>query len=371
MREFKMYSKIQFYDSFREFMRENSLNGNDLILTNNAIYNRFVCPLPLSCRVLLTSAFGHGEPTVAMVDEIRAAMPDGIRRIIAVGGGTVMDIAKMLSLRVPSGRTEELFLGSETPVRICEVYAIPATCGTGSEVTNVCAAELPSLHTKRGLSNDLLFPAVSILIPELLTELPYRFFATSSIDALVHAAEAYLSPKATPHSQLFSREAIYLLLQGYRDVLSRGPQCWTELAADFLLAANYAGLAFSSAGCGAVHALSYPLGGKYHIPHGEANQVVFGSTFQKYKVLQPEGRIHELEEMIASCLEVSPEEALEALFALLDRIQTRKPLRAYGIGAEELPVFAKSVHENQQRLLLNNYVPLTVEDMNSIYSAVY
>lgn len=371
MREFKMHSTIQFFDSFQEFITKNQFSGSDLLLTNNALYNRFVCPLPLSCRVLLTSAFGHGEPTTSVVDEIRAAMPEGIRRIIAVGGGTVLDIAKMLSVQTASGRTEALFSGTEELTRIYEVYAVPATCGTGSEVTNACAVELSGLHTKCGLSNDFLFPSAAVLIPELLQGLPYRFFATSSMDALVHAAEAFLSPKATPHSQLFSREAICLLIRGYREVLRSGPQHRTELAEDFLLASNYAGLAFCSAGCAAVHALSYPLGGKYHIPHGEANQLVFEATFRKYKQMKPAGRICELEKILSSCAEVPLEEALDATFALLNQIQTKKPLQAYGIRREELSTFTKSVLENQQRLLANNYIPLSEQDIYSIYCAVY
>lgn len=128
-----------------------------------------------------------------------------------------------------------------------------------------------------------MFAAKSILIPELISGLPYKFFATSSIDALIHAAESSLSPKAYPHSELFSKEAIRLILDGYLYVMEHGKDSWTDKAEQFLIASNFAGMAFCSTGCAAVHALSYPLGGGYHIPHSEANQLVFAAVFRKYK----------------------------------------------------------------------------------------
>ena len=371
MKQFKLCATLQFYDTFQEFLQEHSFGMGDLFLINQSLYDRFFRSVPPPCPVLVTSTYGSGEPTTDRVDRIRADIPWDTRRIIAVGGGTVMDIAKMLTLQAPSGHTADLFLGQDAPVRRYELYAVPATCGTGSEVTNACAAEISGLQMKRGLNNDLMFPAVSVLIPELLWGLSFQVFATSSIDALIHAAESFLSPKATPHSLLFSREAIRLLLSGYRYLVGAGQAMWTRYATDFLLASNYAGIAFSSAGCGPVHALSYPLGGGYHIPHGEANQLVFADTFRLYREKSPGGRMRELETLLAETLDVSASRSLEALFALVDQIHPRKPLRDYGIKAEELPVFAARVMKEQQRLLSNSYVPFTVSELAGIYQAAY
>ncbi len=371
MKQFQMHASISFFDSFRAFAEAMPFGAEDLILVSGSLYEQFVLPLSPKCPVLCSSAFGKGEPTTDQVDRMRSAVPPNIRRIVAVGGGSVLDIAKMLSLRTSSGKTEDLFLSGETPERVYEVVAVPATCGTGSEVTNACAVELSGLHTKRGLSSGLLYPVQTVLIPELLRGLPYRVFATSSIDALIHAVESFMSPKATPHSLLFSKEAVRMILRGYRCLTEKGTGSWTGLAGDFLLAADYAGLAFSSAGCAAVHALSYPLGGGFHIPHGEANQLVFAATFRKYREKQPGGRLGDLEALVGECLGVSGPDALEALFLLLDQVLPRKPLRAYGVPADALPSFAQGVLAGQQRLLANSYVPLTAEDMTAIYEAVY
>lgn len=371
MKEFKMYLDLLYYDSFKEFILDEKIGQGDLILTNEFLYNQFVQPLAPACDALFLEAYGQGEPSTEMVDRIRADLPAGLRRIIAVGGGSVLDTAKMLSLHVSSGKTEDLFLSEEAPARIYDVYAIPTTCGTGSEVTNACAVELVSLHTKRGLNNNLMFPAKSVLIPELIAGLPYRFFATSSIDALIHAVESYLSPKACPHTELFSTEAIRLIMRGYLYIVENGLEKWTALAEQFILASNYAGIAFCSAGCAAVHALSYPLGGKYHIPHGEANQLVFAATFRTYKKKQPEGKLRALEALFGELLGVPAEQALEAAFALFDKVQPIKPLREYGVSADELAGFAEGVLAGQTRLLSNNYTPLTAEDMLAIYQTIY
>ena len=374
MKEFKMYADIVYEDSFKAFMESENLCESDFILTNEFLYNQYIKPLNPTCGSLFIEAYGKGEPTTEMVDEIKAQIPSGVKRLIAIGGGSVIDIAKMCSLHVSSNKTEDLFdlsPDAEKPTRIYDVYAVPTTCGTGSEVTNACAVELSSLHTKRGLNSPLMFPAKSVLIPELISGLPYKFFATSSIDALIHATESYLSPKASPVSELFSKEAIRLILNGYQYIVKNGLDKWTDLAQEFINASNFAGLAFCSSGCAAVHALSYPLGGGYHIPHGEANQLVFAATFRKYKEKQPVGKINDLEKLWGELLGVPAEQALEAAFKLFDEVQPRKPLKEFGISDSEFQGFAEGVMAGQARLLNNNYVPLTIEDMVEIYKSVY
>ncbi len=374
MHAFKTSLDLVFADSFCDFAGKENIGKDDYILTNEFLYEKFVKPLDLPCESAFIEAYGKGEPSTAMVDRIRKDLPEGIRRMIAVGGGAVMDTAKMLSLTTSSGKTEDLFdlsPDAEEPKKLFEVYAVPTTCGTGSEVTNACAAELVSLHTKRGLNNDLMFPAKSVLIPELIYGLPYRFFATSSIDALIHAVESYLSPKASPISELFSEKAVRMIMEGYLYIDRNGNEKWKDKAKEFQIAATYAGLAFCSAGCAAVHALSYPLGGGYHIPHGEANQLVFAATFRKYKEKKPIGKLNDIENIFSEILNVPADEALEAAFAMFDRIQPRKPLKDYGISEDELRGFAEGVEAGQKRLLSNNYVPLTVDEMIEIYQAVY
>ena len=197
--------------------------------------------------------------------------------------------------------------------------------------------------------------------------MPYEVFATSAIDALIHAAESYLSPKASPYTELFSLEAIRLIISGFTKVLAEGESARMALLSDFLMASNMAGIAFANAGTGAVHAMSYPLSGKYHVTHGEANYQFFTAVFKEYRRQRPEGKILTLEALIAKELGCEADKVYDALETLLDRIIPRKPLSAYGMTDPEADSFAKDVEELQQRLLNQSYVKFDIPTMAAIY----
>lgn len=370
MYNFKLQTDIMSVSAFSEFAETERLAQDDLIITNEFIYNPFIKPIDPECKVLFQEKYGSGEPNDEMIDAIRKDIPGGIKRIIAIGGGTVIDIAKVLIFE-GSWKTEEIFMGKLIPEKVRSLIVIPTTCGTGSEVTNITISELKSQKTKKGLALNSMYPDKAVLIPEMVKTLPYKFFATSSIDALIHAVESFLSPKAIAHSEAYAQKAIELIINGYLYLKEYGTERWTDQAEDFLTASNLAGIAFGYAGCAAVHALSYPLGGMYHIPHGEANQLMFAAVMSKYKEKQPVGKINQLEELFAGVLKVDPSEALSTLYELMEFVLHRKNLHEYGISEAELSVFSEGVLAGQQRLLNNNYVPLGKGDMMAIYQACY
>lgn len=209
------------------------------------------------------------------------------------------------------------------------------------------------------------------MIPELLKGLPFKFFATSSIDALIHAIESSLSPKANGMTKLFGRKAIEMILKGYMIIRDKGPEARFELLGDFLLASNYAGIAFGNAGCAAVHALAYPLGAAYHVPHGESNYAVFTGVMNMYMSIRSDGAIAELNEFMAGILGCDVANIYTALEDLLNCLLPKKALKEYGMNEEEIETFADSVVENQQRLLGNNFVPLSRDQIRDIYQNVY
>ena len=144
----------------------------------------------------------------------------------------------------------------------------------------------------------------------------------------------------------------------------------------YLKASDFAGIAFGNSGCAAVHAMSYALGGKYHVPHGESNYQFFTDVLNKYQEKQPEGKIRELEEMIrritneAGYMPGSPAmNGIRILESLLSKVLEKKPMSAFGAVQEDIRPFAESTVENQQRLLKNNYVPLSTEEIEEIYQA--
>ena len=370
MKQFIMQVDLCTFENFDSFVKKENISDNDFIFTTQPIQDNFIAKYNFPCKFAIIENFGKGEPTTEMMDNVRKEMPKDTKRIIAIGGGSVIDIAKTLTLDI-EGTVEDLYLGNADYTKTRLLTAVPTTCGTGSEVTNAAACELKSLKTKRGLSLNEFYPNKSVLITELLLGLPYNVFATSSIDALVHAIESFLSPKASDISEIFSVKAIRTILNGYIKIAETSKDSWTKNASEYLLASTYAGLAFTNAGCAAVHALSYPLGGKYHIAHGEANQLMLPEVMRKYKKKQPVGRINDLEILLSNILNISPDKAIESMISLVDQILERKPLREYGITQDEFRGFAIGVLDGQQRLLVNNYIELSEDDIVSIYEASY
>jgi len=146
-----------------------------------------------------------------MVEAIYNDIKGTYKRIIAIGGGTIIDIAKIFALKnvLP---ILDLYDGKIPPIKEKELILIPTTCGTGSEVTNISILSLISRGTKRGLAVDEMYADSAVLIPELMNSLPFPIFATSSIDALIHAIESSLSPKANESTRLFGYRAIEMIL---------------------------------------------------------------------------------------------------------------------------------------------------------------
>ena len=305
-----------------------------------------------------------------MVTAIYNDMPKDVTRIVAVGGGTVVDIAKVLSLKTVTPILD-LYDGKIPLEKGKELILVPTTCGTGSEVTNLSILALISLNTKKGLGAPCMFGDKAVLVPELLKTLPLSVFATSSIDALIHSIESSLSPKANPITELFGYKAIEIILKGYMEIRDKGPEARIPLLKDFLLASTYGGIAFGNAGCAAVHALSYPLGAAYHVPHGESNYAMFTGVMKKYMSIRTDGAIAKLNAYMAGILGCDVDKVYEALEDLLNTLLPKKALHEYGMKESELEEFTDSVIANQQRLLNNNFVPLSRQDILDIYTSLY
>lgn len=373
MKAFKLVPGVAEYAEFEDFAKEAQLGADDLILTNAYIYEPAISKLNLGCHTLFQEQYGAGEPTDVMVDAILDELSGkNYNRIIAVGGGTIIDIAKVLAVATPSDHVDDLYDRMAGLTKVHPLVIVPTTCGTGSEVTNISIINRTTRGIKQGIVSPSMFADEAALIPGMLMSLPYGVFATSSIDAMIHAVESYLSPNACALSELFSERALSLILSGWRDAVASGSKDgWKKHAAQFLRASNFAGIAFGHAGCAAVHALSYPLGGVHHIPHGQANQLMFADVMRKYQEKKPVGKLNRLEELLGSALDVEPVFALEKLYALMDDVLKKDPLHEHGVTADELPVYAKNVLETQQRLLGNNYVELSEADILDIYRKAF
>lgn len=373
MRGFSIKTEIEEYDTFEEYAKEAQLGADDLVLCGEHTYDDYVAPLSLTVQTLFREKYGKGEPTDGMVDAILDDLRDKkYSRIIAIGGGTVIDIAKAVVVAGPTDKVDDLYDKAAQLKAYHELVIIPTTCGTGSEVTSISVINRIKKGIKMGLASSAMLPAKAVMITNMLDSLPYKVFATSSIDAMVHSVESYLSPNACTISRIFSKEALITIIKSWKkSVEAGGCEAWKEYAADFLKASNWAGLGFGYGGCAAVHATAYPLGSVYHIPHGQSNQLMFRAVMEKYKELQPVGRINELESIIAQALKTDDTGALNALYELMDEVLKAQPLRELGVKEDDLPEFAHNVIETQQRLLKNNYVQLTETQLLEVYKSAY
>ena len=372
MKLFRLQPEIHKFDKFSEFTEEFSIGEKDIIVVNNSIFDKFIKELNLKSIFISPKKYGDGEPSDEIIDKVLAeAAQYKFDRVVAIGGGAVMDIAKFLVLENVNNSID-VFERKIEFNKTKEFIAIPTTCGTGSEVTSYSVAEIKSKGTKMGIGIDEFLPDYAVLIPELLKNIPYKFFAFSTLDALVHAAESFVAPGSNPYTDIFAEKAIELILKGYKQISEKGKDYYSEIIEDFLIGSNYAGIAFGNTGVGPVHALSYPLGGKYHVAHGECNYEFFTPVFKAYTEISPEGKIKKFNDLVISILELDKDSDLYAeLDKLFNFIWEKKKLSSFGMNESEILGFTESVIEKQQRLLSNNYAPIEKESIINIYRELF
>lgn len=162
-----------------------------------------------------------------------------------------------------------------------------------------------------------------------------------------------------------------MIVRGYQHIAANGADSRKALMDDFLTASNFAGLAFGTAGCGTVHAMAYPLGGQYHVAHGESNYAIFTGVMKEYMRHKADGEIAVMNSYLADLLGCGTDAVYDRLEELLNRVLPKKALREYGTTQEDLPEWARSVIDNQQRLLHNSFIPMTEELVLKIYQDLY
>lgn len=369
---------IYTYDTVKEFFASFELGPKDLLVSIEVIYKQFLEPYANGANVILVDKYGAQEPTDVMIDEFIAdAGKFDYDRIVAVGGGAVMDMSKVVAV-AGGASIDDVIDHLPDFKRSVRLVLVPTTCGTGSEVTEIAAINRTRLGCKAGIAGPEMFADDAVLVPELLYGLPDHVFATSSLDALVHSVESTLSPNSTPYTRMFGYEAMKMIISGYKAVAEAGPAGSperrakrNELMRDFLIASDYAGISFDTGECAAVHALSYQLGGKYHVPHGESNYAMFTGVLRNYMEIKPEGEILKMNQFIADILGCDVADVYDALETLINKLLPKKALHEYGVTEQDLPEFADRVIKTQERLMKNCFVPLDYDRVLKIFKELY
>lgn len=311
-----------------------------------------------------------------VLEAVAKAKEIGAQAIIGFGGGSSMDVAKLVAFLAHPDCTQELTdiygveaaKGDRLPL-----IQVPTTAGTGSEVTAV-AIITTGETTKSGAVSPIFLPDVAVLDASLTTGLPAAVTAATGIDAMVHAIEAYTTKhKKNPISDMLAREALSLLANNIETAVHNGSD--VDARQNMLLGAMMAGQAFANAPVAAVHALAYPLGGHFHIPHGLSNSLVLPYVL-RFNAEAAASQYAELAPIVlgdkfkAGTAQEATEQLIAGLVELIEKVGLPARLRDMDIPEDFLPQLASDAML-QQRLLINNPVDVTEADALAIYTAAY
>ncbi|MEQ8480652.1 MAG: iron-containing alcohol dehydrogenase [Hoeflea sp.] len=321
----------------------------------------------------------EADPSLATLQAAtEAAKTCNATGIVGFGGGSSMDVAKLTALLAGSGEDidEAWGVGNAKGPRL-PLVLVPTTAGTGSEATPVSIITVGE-NEKRGVSSPLLLPDVAVLDADLTLGLPAPITAATGIDAMVHAIEAYASKSANnnPVSSMLSREALVLLGANIETVVEEPGN--RDARQSMLLGSMLAGMAFGNSPVAAVHALAYPIGGMFHIPHGLSNALVLPHVLNFNIAEEGNGcwrHYSELAPLAFPALtdQPSPDKAKAFVAELADlakRLGLPPRLRDCGIGEDALPVMAADAMK-QTRLLVNNPREVGEADALTIYRAAW
>lgn len=310
------------------------------------------------------------ENLLAATQKAKSAKP---ALFIGLGGGSPMDTTKIASVLMSQEIDVRDLFGVEKVTKPgLPTIMIPTTSGTGSEVTRNAVFTDKAANLKKVVSSQAIVPAVAIVDPLLSITMPAKITASTGIDAFIHAVESYIAINASPLTDPLALEATRLIFENLRPAVANGQ----DLPARYhmSLGSLMAGITLNNAGAGAVHALAYPVGAEYHVPHGIANVVTFISTMEYISM----ARIPKFVKLAAAIGEpvggLSPREIVEkAIKAMRDLIvQVGLPVRLRDIGATEdkIPSLAKAAFQ-EKRLLGNTPRQLTEQDIRKILEASF
>ncbi|GAB1759180.1 iron-containing alcohol dehydrogenase [Priestia aryabhattai] len=310
------------------------------------------------------------EPTVENIEEVfQAISKEQYDVLIGFGGGSVLDATKILSVLQTNNQSIRELLGTDlvknpgTPTIL-----IPTTSGTGSEVTPNAIVTLPDEELKIGIVSKYLLPKLVVLDPVLTLSLPRPITAATGMDAFTHSLESFISNKSNLISDMVALESIRLISSSIIEAYQNGNS--VEAREKMLVGSMYGGMALTSAGTAAVHALAYPLGGKFKIPHGVANSMLLPHVME-FNMDAIEDRLFLVAEPMGikiegfSKTEVA-QKVVNRIVEWTNVLEIPQNLKEYGVKEEDVPELALSASK-VTRLLNNNPKEVSLKDMEGIY----
>ncbi|MEH6630220.1 MAG: iron-containing alcohol dehydrogenase [Halopseudomonas aestusnigri] len=324
--------------------------------------------------VTLYSNVRADPPEDIILEATEVAIECGAEAIVGLGGGSSLDVAKLVALLAYGNeKLEQVYgVGNVKGPRL-PLILVPTTAGTGSEVTPISIVTTGT-NEKMGVVSPVILPDIALLDPELTLGLPAHITAATGIDAMVHAIEAYASvnPNNNPISRNLATEALRLMGASLENAVHNGTDI--NARSDMLLGSMLAGQAFANSPVAAVHALAYPLGGHFHIPHGLSNALVLPHVLNFNTKVAPKPYAEIAPYAFPELAKLDGQERAEgfcqAMATLSERCGLQQTLREMNIPQDMLPRLASDAM-NQSRLLINNPRELSEADALSIYQAAW
>ncbi|MFG1299715.1 iron-containing alcohol dehydrogenase [Xanthobacter sp. V3C-3] len=311
-------------------------------------------------------------PEEVVLATAEAARKAGADLIIGIGGGSSMDTAKLVALLLgaPQALPDIYGIGLARGPRL-PLIQVPTTAGTGSEVTPISIVTTPT-HEKKGVVSPLLYPDIAVLDASLTVGLPAPVTAATGIDAMVHAIEAFTSKhKKNAVSDALALKALQLLAANMDRVIADGRDI--EARSAMLQGSLLAGMAFANAPVAAVHALAYPLGGHFHVPHGLSNALVLVPVLRFNKPAAAALYAELAGAVMPGRIFADTDAAAEAFIDFMDEMVARMPfarrISQVGVVEADLPRLATDAMK-VERLLVNNPRAVTYDDAFAIYRSV-
>jgi alcohol dehydrogenase class IV len=344
---------------------------SDPYIAKTEFFNNIL--IKLAEKKIKTNIYSNikSDPDFENVDETRdkiiKANPE---IIIGIGGGSTMDIAKLAAITAKTGENaRDVAKSGIVSKNKYRIILIPTTAGTGSEVTHISIFSDNMDMVKTGIVHPNLYANIAILDPEITLELPQTITAFSGIDALIHALESLTSKSATRFSELLAEEALKTIYDNIVRAFDNGKDI--EARSNMLYGSMLAGIAFANSSVAAIHAFAYPIGAKFHIPHGLANSIMLMPVLKfnlenglgKYSIvakalgIETKGKTeHEITERLILKLD-----------NLVDKLEINRKLKNYGVHQSDIAELAKSVIKIT-RLLSNNPREINIRDAERLYS---
>ena len=315
------------------------------------------------------------EPSIENVESaFRETSGKAYQAVVGLGGGSSIDVTKMVSVLLKHGGTTRDYLGIDrVPGRGIPTVLIPTTAGTGSEVTRFAIFDDRQAKTKLGVVSFHIVADLAVVDPELTVTMPPQVTASTGADAFVHAVEGYVGVKSSPLSDVLALEAIHIIYENLPVAFADGG----NIPARYHMAYGslLGGFMLNLAGGSSSHALAYPIGSQYHVPHGVGCMLTFLEVMEYFSVASIPKFVRMAQAMGVRTEGMSPRQAAEQAIVemrkLAEYIEIPHKLSAIKMDRALIEPFAKSVVANQQRLLTNGPRRLTEKDIRTIYERSY